>query len=220
MGCLILRSEAGSRSIIREMNKLSLLLSSSGSGLGEYSFMLYYDPQADKLTGAAYEISHKELQKKAREHFREYDPIQSVEICRHPLPLTGTPGEEFYAYHAFVIIKSEKYWYSIEKNKEGIILQRSQHKDCVMDKLKREKRSTPISRVRYDSQMCGKSLILLLDFIHEKNLLKNEYKLLTDNCKYFAANVFNHLKCSNTKDCTVGYLQEALKRLIQQPDLP
>jgi len=175
--------------------------SSSGqSGGGDYTGKLYFDPEADTAKGPSYTIEDSELREKVRELVDSSDPILEVTILRHPL--NDWQLTDLYMYHAFVIIETEKWWWSVEKNSEGVTLQRSKKKPSVEDEYRRNRRLTPITWVR---KAPGRgSIIDLVDFIYRENLLANNYNFLVENCKKFAAAVFNEVSEEGTRECTVG----------------
>ena len=48
---------------------------------------------------------------------------------------------DYFFHHAFVVFKTAKHWWSIEKNDKGVTLQRSTEKNDVRDVYGREKRN-------------------------------------------------------------------------------
>ncbi len=133
-------------------------------------------------------------------------------IWRHPL--NYGPSRALYMYHAFVIIETEKFWWSAEKNTEGITLQRSQNMVKVEEYYLRQNRRGPFTKVRDAPSGRGITIIDLIDFIYGKDLLKSPYNVLFDNCKSFAAAVFDQLSVAGTSECTLGV------GLRLFPDLP
>lgn len=106
-------------------------------------------------------------------------------------------------YHAFVVFETEFWWWSIEKNDAGITLQRSKRKNSVLYEYRRESRVKPITLV-----MTAKgrgSVSDLVDLLWTQDHLNRTYHFLLENCKYFAAAVFNQTN-SEGKECVVGIL--------------
>jgi len=183
------------------MGSVSSTSSSSGrSGGSEYTGKLYFDPDLDQDYGREFMIADSELKAKVRELVDSTDPILKVIIWRHPLEY----GLNAYTYHAYVIIETKNWWWSIEKNSEGVTLQRSKHCTKVGDEYRRQRRRGPFIKVREAAAGRGTSITDLIDFIWRKNLLASPYNFLFDNCKYFAAAVFNEVCVAGTRECTVG----------------
>ena len=113
-------------------------------------------------------------------------------------PLFFWQFSQLFLCHQFVVMKTAKWWWSIEKNSGEILIQRSKHfaytdqgvvkygvRDC--DKLSR--RETPLRRV--SSDIGQKSMEDLIEFLFRGNELKKKYELDVNNCKHFAKRVFD-----------------------------
>jgi len=101
---------------------------------------------------------------------------------------------------AFVVFETEEWrGWSIEKNYGGITLQRSKKKNNVLNEYRRQSRNQPVSLVMWAG---GRSSISdLADFLWSRDRLNKTYDfLLFENCKYFAAAVFNQTN-SEGKEC-------------------
>ena len=105
--------------------------------------------------------------------------------------LFGNGEENPLAYHQFLVIKTTNWYWSIEKDSEKILLQRSKTKDCVENFKEGQARYTPV-KVMVESEGKG-SMIDVIKFICETELGK-EYNLLDDNCQHFAGRIFNQFK--------------------------
>jgi ankyrin repeat protein len=143
------------------------------------------------------------------------DKIINVEVYSNPLSTSlggstslGTldnPRKSDVAFHAFVVIQTENpttnkvTWYSIEKNREYIVLQQSPNKNDVTQKIYNVdagkwrpigvERLEPVE-MRDNAKGNCKNLEDLLGTIWETNQLNNDYHLLISNCQNFASFVF------------------------------
>ena len=75
--------------------------------------------------------------------------------------------------HQFVVLKTNKqWWWSIEKNSEGIVIQRSQHVEYVRDKLERNDRPTPIEEIK--TATGRRTMMQLIEFLVDEKELQRE----------------------------------------------
>jgi hypothetical protein len=94
-----------------------------------------------------------------------------------------------YLYHAFVVFKTGHFWWSVDKNVDGVTIQRSTTFDKV-SKLYRQKNRTNQKLVLVKSEAGKITVRQLLSDLCRENLFSNSFKFLTDNCKQFANSVF------------------------------
>lgn len=90
----------------------------TSGGNGEWTAKLYFDPEADKSSGASYLIEDGELRAKMKEVIDPTERIIQVEIYRHPL--YSFQLADNLMYHAFVVFETDGWWWSIEKNVKTI----------------------------------------------------------------------------------------------------
>ncbi len=96
--------------------------------------------------------------------------------------------DAFKAYHVFIVFKSTSetadygiYWWSLEKNTEYIVLQRSRNKENVKDKLKGEQRNK-VKLIEKDLK--GKGTIKdLFDILWAHQIIKKKYNVVKSNCQ-------------------------------------
>lgn len=103
----------------------------------------------------------------------------------------ANPATNILAHHAFVVFKTESRWkYSIEKNRHGIVLQRSK---CMNDIL--HAASEGISDT---SQQTGKGSIgKVVHYLWQNNCLDEHYHPVRSNCKQFALRIYNAFSFRN-----------------------
>ena len=164
--------------------------STSGKGSGEWRSRVYFDPESDKSSGSHYFLSDAKLRTRLEELIECDEEIQNIWVYSHPLyewQLTA-----ILMYHAFVVLETDKWWWSIEKNDEGITIQRSKYLEFVKERYRRGKRVMPIKERQQDSgRMNMKDLI---NWLYEEDELNQGYMFNIQhfNCQGFAKRVFDH----------------------------
>ena len=162
--------------------------STSGSGGGEYTKKLYFDPEADREEGQSYLISDEELRQRLEDLIDVEEVITCVYVYRNPLYYYQLT--DFLMYHAFVVFETETWWWSIEKNNENVTIQRSKKLSRVLHQYRRVQRIRPIKLVM---KARGRGSVRdLIDILWRKDLLYKPYNVFDENCKHFAAIVFKH----------------------------
>ncbi len=98
-------------------------------------------------------------------------------------------------HHAFVVFKTPRYWWSIEKDMECILLQRSENQSDILQYNIRCRRPDPVT-VKEDKAK-GRGLVEDLIFnVWQWRRSDKAYNLLYSNCQYFANVAFN---CVNSE---------------------
>ena len=172
-----------------------------GSSLGstsdktKYSRMLYFDPEADSLRKDDYYIRNEELTYKLNYLCDINEEILKISIYKNPL--NSIQLTNYIIYHAFVVFQTKCYWWSIEKNTEGITIQRSLFSKNVIQKYRQKERTSNIlNKVSLIIQAKGKGRVKdLIDLIYHKDLLFKDYSVIDNNCKNFAETIFNECNC-------------------------
>jgi hypothetical protein len=117
--------------------------SSSSSGEdGKWKNQIYFDPKADQ-PGEGYLISDSELQQKFKELIDVKERIQKVWIYTHPLYTLQLT--QLLMFHAYVVLETDTWYWSVEKNSEGITIQRSKTLEYVRGKYRRRDRRKSIN---------------------------------------------------------------------------
>nr|CAH0106935.1 unnamed protein product [Daphnia galeata] len=104
------------------------------------------------------------------------------------------------AFHAFIVFKTisgmdgeigDYWWWSLEKNREYIVLQRSRNKNDVKDKLYSEKRKEVKS---IEENLVGKGTIKdLLSILWAYQAISERYNLVNSNCQSLVKLVSNKI---------------------------
>lgn len=164
---------------------------STQSGGSGWTSKIFFDPQADSPTIDGHYFEHTDLQTKLAELIDINENIEHIWVCSHPL-FEWQLCQGLHFYHTFVVIETKSYYWSIEKNTEGITIQRSRSFDAVLYKLRRESRIAPLEVLVDDiGRMRMKDLI---DWLYELGELNKGYffRLPEYNCQGFARRIFDN----------------------------
>ena len=80
----------------------------------DWTNQLYFDPEADESQGSHHWISHGELRAELKRLVDSRETILQVTIYRHPLNCAQLTDDNL--YHPFVVLETDGWWWSIEKN--------------------------------------------------------------------------------------------------------
>ena len=70
-----------------------------------------------------------------KEMLEEKDISEKIEEVRYYThPLYRWQLSKYFIHHAFIVFKTENWWWSIERNEDGVTIQRSQHLENVRDR--------------------------------------------------------------------------------------
>jgi hypothetical protein len=122
--------------------------------------------------------------------FKDIDKESTITLVEIHQSSMGKPTDTVKAFHAFIVFKtvSEKdgeFWWSIEKDTEYIILQRSRNKDDVNNNKKgvRRKRIRPIKE-----DLIGRgNLLYLFTLLWGQQLIPTKYDIIKSNCQTLVA---------------------------------
>jgi hypothetical protein len=153
---------------------------------------LYFDPEADSSQGAHYYIANRQLREKFAELVDDSEMITEVRVYTHPL--SGAQVTAGLLHHAFVVFGTDKWWWSIEKNDNGITIQRSKKIEYVRDKYRRNDRKTGLfgmSGIKLKKKRAGShTLRKLFKHIYKNDYLNETYDVLENNCQHFADKIW------------------------------
>ncbi|XP_032782372.2 uncharacterized protein LOC116920286 [Daphnia magna] len=170
---------------------------SGAKGGGEFTHKLYFDPRADQSDTGGYWITDDQLREKLANLIDTEERIQKASVYSHPL--SSLQVTNALLFHAFIIMETNNWWWSIEKNSECITIQRSKKLESVRDMYQRKKRTTgfgPLTKIRKNETTEGGNTTIkeLINYIWRKDCLNDVYHLLEANCQTFAAMVFDRIK--------------------------
>ena len=131
-------------------------------------------------------------------------PLEALTSCSPRLVKNFLPpGRQLTSidFHAFVMFNtSDGFWWSLEKNQNGIFLGRNRNKDNVKNKLQGVPRKTPIDLIIEDDGF--RSLTGLLSLVVEREFVNKSYSGIFDSCQHFARTIFDKTSKSKSWDFT------------------
>lgn len=104
----------------------------------------------------------------------------------------------FIIYHLFIVFQMKLWWWSIEKDGEGIIIRRSKEWSTIHNENKKEIRGSKVIFVRKATG--NRSIGDLIHWLCRECELSDSYHFLFSNCKTFAKRVFDYVSV-NKKLC-------------------
>lgn len=160
----------------------------SGSKGGKWTSQLrtYFYTENGKI-----EVNRYSQQKCVEDLHRITNSEEIQYIGSYQCPLVENIKGHLIAYHQFLVIETTNWYWSIGKDSEKILLQRSKVKNCVEECKEGQARYTPVTMI-VENEGRG-SMRDLIKFICENELDKT-YDLLRDNCQQFAERLFNQFK--------------------------
>lgn len=171
---------------------------SSKSWSGEWRNQIYFDPQADSSTDEGYYIDETDLQTELLKILDAKEAIEEIWVHSHRL-FGWQLYEGIFLYHAFVILKTNKWYWSVEKNTAGITIQRSKELSFVKYKYRRSSRIQPITERTHDSGILRMEDLVM--WLFATNELSKGYcvHFQASNCQGFSKRIFNFF--AKTKVC-------------------
>ena len=149
-------------------------------------------------------FSHDSLRQKISVH-RGIDHSEKLKEMRlYKVPLVGWQLTQVVFNHQFVVIYSSSWWWSIERDIEKILLQRSKFPSVVRNYNEGFLRKFPVVEIKRGD--CKGTMKNLIEFLHCKGELKTEYDFLLNNCKTLANNVFDRFVAEGTVKRTFNVL--------------
>ena len=167
--------------------------SSSSMGGGWTSQLWFYTK--DGVVRA----NHNSLRERVGEEagITNSEKIKNIYIYKRPLSTSSEIVNPLsLVHHWFVVIETNNWHCSIEKNSEKILLQRFKKKQFVEKYEKGNDRNTPVEIMVGEK---GKgSMKDLINFIYDGNELEKPYIMSSDNCQSFAQRLFDEFKMPNS----------------------
>ena len=149
---------------------------------------IYFDPRADSEEEARYEITEDELRTRMGELV---DDEKIINVSVYKVSLSYWQLTNFLFFHAFVVIETDKWWWSIEKDFEGLTIQRSKILKYVKDCYRKKNRRSNCTLLEEDGS--NFYLMDLVDWLYKSNQLHEKYHLYSNNCQDFAKALFNKI---------------------------
>lgn len=128
--------------------------------------------------------------------------IRSIAVYK--CPLYDNQLIQLLDNHQFVVLQTDNWWYSIEKNSHFIQMQRSNHIENVQCYIRKHRRRTPIKRISSDSCQQLKTMSDLIHFLLENQELSRIYDLVLSNCQAFAKRIFDKFAATKKHEIMLG----------------
>ena len=169
-------------------------MAKKGTKGSNWKYEVYFDPEANESTGHSYTITDDELRTQLTSLVDAGEAIR--EVTAYKVPLSEWQLTQFLLYHMFIIFETEDWWWSIEKNDEGITIQRSKSIKAVKERYRQRARNSGIERMARDKG--GKSVNSLIKWLWKEDELNNKYHIVNSNCQHFGTKVFNFVAKNKT----------------------
>lgn len=160
---------------------------------GKWTSTLYFDSHAGHPSSTVHRIQKHELIKQLGTLVDLTANIRHVHAYK--TPLVSAQLTTYTAYHLFIYFETNEWNWTIEKDGEGITIQRSESRFHILYCHKGDKRGKPFMSVKSD--ISKRSVGDLILWLKTENELDKSYHFLIRNCKTFAKRVFDYL--ANTK---------------------
>ena len=158
---------------------------------GDWKYRVYFDPEADKNGDKTYIISDNELRIRLVSLVDADEKIRNV--TAYKVNLKEWQLTQFIFYHMFIVFETDDWFWSIEKNSEGITIQRSKYLHAVKDRYRQNPRNSGIEMIKTDYAERSVTVYELIRMLCRRNELNNMYTFLDSNCQAFGECVFNFL---------------------------
>ena len=153
------------------------------------NFQLYFEAECGSPGSSPILIGDSEVAEKIEQLIDPYEVIHHIYLYRNPLywfQLT-----DLMMYHVFIVLQTDNWWWSIEKNQDNITIQRSRQQHTVIYGYRQQKRELPVTRIiMVEGNRPVRDLIC---FLRERGHLNKPYNLLLGNCKHLAVILLNYL---------------------------
>ncbi|CAF0765380.1 unnamed protein product [Adineta ricciae] len=121
-----------------------------------------------------------------------------IQVTIYKTPLSTWQLTQAVLYHAFVVLETENWYYSLEISEKCVTMQRSKSKEDVRDSYPRERlrnvlRGDTPERIRRAKGK--KTMSEVMKYIVDNEILDRNYEVLVDdgqNCQTFANSIFRH----------------------------
>ena len=174
---------------------------SPSKGGGCWKGEIYFDPESDKTTGESHNITDNELREKLGTLIKTSEEILHIRIYSNKLHDLQLTSQVLLVFHAFIVLETNDWWWSIEKNEEGITIQRSKKIEYVRDKYRQHPRKKPILKRIEDNGR--KKMEDLVNWLYQKDELNRKYSWDKQeaNCQGFANGIFDEFAKTKTCNC-------------------
>ena len=160
----------------------------------QWTSRLFFDQNCDERSSSGrFELTEEEFVSTLNRIISD-EKILVVEMWKQPL--SDYQLTDFLLYHSFIVLHTNEWWWSIEKNAEGLTMQRSKKSsERVVEFYRRYPRKKGFTGIRKMKAMilpdadCKLSNFYVI--LYENHELRKTYHWYDDNCQDFAHRIYN-----------------------------
>lgn len=168
---------------------------------------LYFDARADRAGFGCF-ITDDKLQEEMKRLVDDSEVI--LQVYHYENPLTSWQITKFMLYHSFLVFETKGWYWSLEKNEEGVTIQRSKDISSVVDYCRKIKRTTSffhgVKLTKTVKGSCGitktvkgsygiiRTMKDLINYIWRKNSLLDTNGIIDSSGQEFATRIMNHFE--------------------------
>nr|CAH0106793.1 unnamed protein product [Daphnia galeata] len=118
------------------------------------------------------------------------------EVSYYTHPLNSWQIGKVVMYHAYIVLKTNDWYWSIEKNDAGVTIQRSKNIEHVRDKyyrIKRKENWTSGIAMEKSKSVNNKTVKQFIEHVYEANYVNEEYGVIQKNCQQFANKIYDFI---------------------------
>ena len=162
----------------------------------DWKSKVFYDSESSGK-GKTYTIPDKKLKTKMDELCVLDENITAVSTYK--VPLSEWQLTSFWSYHEFVLFETERWWWTIEKDGDGIHIQRSKDFENVCEQFDRKPRLTGWywEVMKKKPRRIPKNyttLRHLIEWLWFWDELNQTYHVRKNNCQDLALRVYDYVK--------------------------
>ena len=179
-------------------NSSSSISNSTITG-AQWTSRLFFDQNCDeRCSSGGFELTEEEFVSTLNRIISD-EKILGVAMWKQPL--SDYQLIDFLLYHSFIVLETNEWWWSIEKNTEGLTMQRCKDPEKVIKYYRRRPRNagwkwlTDIREMKSTQLLDADSkLSSFYDTLYKNNELRITYHWHNDNCKHFAQRLYNYFE--------------------------
>ena len=126
------------------------------------------------------------------------DPKEEIRIISvYKVPLQSSPKMSSSLFHEFLVLATNRCYWSFERNAKEIVIQRGKKLNNVKSWCGERQRKAE------QKEDFSKSVRLnmgdFVAYLHREEILNTPYNLIAANCQHFAEEIFNYIARSETR---------------------
>ena len=109
-------------------------------------------------------------------------------VWQYQCPLWQWQLTQYVFNHQFIVLKTKSTYWSLEKNSDGITIQKNTSENKVKDVIRTHQRPKNIQLIRGAELHCNADFLIY--WFENAEHLKKPYNIMSSNCKDFANELF------------------------------